>query len=48
LIDEIEAVNKKLKFKLDLKKIKREVMKNMIEGPPLKLSNLMMNDTDDL
>ena len=28
-------INKKIKHRKDMKKIKKEVMKNMIEGPPL-------------
>ena len=35
LIDEVIMINKKLKYKADFKKIKKETMKNMIEGPPI-------------
>ena len=28
-------LNKKIKHKFDMKKIKKEVMKNMVEGPPI-------------
>ena len=42
-IDAIEKINKKLKFKKDLSKIKKEAMKNMIEGPPVFMYNLIEN-----
>ena len=45
MIDEIESVNKKLKYKFDMKWIKKECMKNMIEGPPLKISSTIQSDT---
>lgn len=35
LMDEILVINKKLKYKADLKTIKKATMKNMIEGPPI-------------
>lgn len=28
-------LNKKIKHKYDIKKIKKEAMKNMVEGPPI-------------
>lgn len=33
--DEIHILNKRIKHKRDIKIIKREAMKNMIEGPPI-------------
>ena len=35
MVDEVIMINKKLKYKADFKKIKKETMKNMIEGPPI-------------
>ncbi len=39
MIDDIVIVNKRLKHKKDLKVIKKEAMKNMIEGPPINIEN---------
>lgn len=36
-IDDVIGLNKKIKHKNDMKKIKKEAMKNMIEGPPLEI-----------
>ena len=35
LIEETFMLNKKIKHKYDLKKIKKEALKNMVEGPPI-------------
>jgi hypothetical protein len=35
LNEDIQKLNKKIKYQRDLKKIKKEAFKNMIEGPPL-------------
>lgn len=35
LLPELDLLNKKMKYKVDLKKIKKEAMKNMIEGPSI-------------
>lgn len=38
LIDDIMMINKRIKHKKDMKVIKKEAMKNMIEGPPINTS----------
>jgi hypothetical protein len=39
LVEEIVIINKKLKHKKDLKVIKKEAMKFMIEGPPINITS---------
>ena len=35
MIEEVEIINKRLKHRKDLKVIKKEALKNMIEGPAI-------------
>ena len=45
LIGDVLMLNKKIKHKFDMKKIKKEVMKNMVEGPPILSSMISLPDT---
>ena len=44
LIGEMYMLNKKIKHKLDMKKIKKEAMKNMVDGPPIQASMICLPD----
>ena len=39
-IEEIISINKKIKYKKNIKKIKKEAIKNMIDGPAIAMYNL--------
>lgn len=44
LNEDIQKLNKKIKYQRDLKKIKKETFKNMIEGPPLMFSGSLSSN----
>ena len=37
-------LNKKIKHKMDMKKIKKEVLKNMVDGPPIQANMICLPD----
>jgi hypothetical protein len=45
LVSEVSMISKKLKHKIDIKKIKKEAMKSMIEGPSIAELGLVKKDS---